>query len=68
MHAVMSDLHARARHQQLLEEAAHQRLCAHAARLPAVPLAVCLARRRRAIGYRLVEVGLRLALDHPPRP
>jgi len=67
MHPVVPDVLVRLHRERLLAEAADQRLRAGAARSPRVPLAARLASRRRALGYRLVEIGLRLALD-PTRP
>jgi len=66
MHPALADDHVRLHRERLLTEAAEQRLCAAAARVPPAPLGARLASRRRALGYRLVELGLRLALDPPP--
>lgn len=52
----------RLRHERLLHEAAHARLVAGAAPLPAVPWSQRVAAARRAVGYRLVEAGLHLAV------
>lgn len=69
MHPALADTHVRLHRERLLAEAADQRLRAAAARVPPFPLGARLASRRRALGYRLVEVGLRLALNpSPPRP
>jgi hypothetical protein len=63
MHPALADVCVRLHRERLLAEAADQRLRAGAARIPRVPLTARLASRRRALGYRLVEIGLRLALD-----
>jgi len=69
MHPALTDVVVRLHRERLLAEAGDQRLRAGAARIPRVPLAARLASRRRALGYRLVEIGLRLALDRArPRP
>lgn len=50
------------RYERLLAEAASARLASGAAPLPAVPWHERVASARRALGYRLVEAGLRLAV------
>ncbi len=67
MHPALVDVCLRLHRERLLAEAADQRLRNGAARIRRVPLAARLASRRRALGYRLVEIGLRLALG-PARP
>lgn len=73
MHPYNAQLASELRRRALVEEAAHARLLAGAARLPAAPLHVRVAKRyaarRQALGYLLVEAGLRLAVGragHPP--
>jgi len=50
------------RRERLLEEAARARLVSGAARLPAPPWRERVTAARRAVGYRLVEAGLHLAV------
>ena len=66
MSVLLSDVHARLHREQLLAEAEHGRRLARAARLPTVPLRLRAIRWRRRFGFRLVEVGLRLAVAPPP--
>lgn len=50
------------RHQELLRAAARVRLACSAATLPAPPWSERIASARRAVGYRMVEAGLHLAV------
>lgn len=67
MHPAVSAVQARLRMEERHAEAARARLLGAAAPLPRVPLPERLAARRRAIGYRLVEAGLRLAVGRLPQ-
>ncbi|MPZ88534.1 MAG: hypothetical protein GEU81_10760 [Nitriliruptorales bacterium] len=69
MHPVASAAHARVRMEERQAEAARARLLAVAMPPPRVPLPERFAATRRALGYRLVEAGLRLVIDRvPPVP
>ncbi len=60
MHPLQSDLSNSLRYDQLLAEANHQRLLARAGPRPRVPWRERVRAKRRAVGFRLVEAGLRL--------
>jgi hypothetical protein len=66
VHPVVSDVQARQRRGERHAEAASARLLASAAPLPRVSLPERLVARRQAIGYRLVEAGLRLIVGRLP--
>jgi hypothetical protein len=66
MHPLESEQYLRLRRERLLAEAAAARAAARAARLPVPSRAERVAARRRALGYRLVEAGLRLAVGSAP--
>jgi hypothetical protein len=61
-----SALSATLRHEQLLAEASQARLLARVARRRPPPLRERVAHARRAVGYRLVEVGLNLVTGAAP--
>lgn len=54
------------RHEKLLAEADHARLLARAAPRERPPLRARAATARRAVGYRLVELGLNLVTGAAP--
>jgi hypothetical protein len=70
MHPEMDYLFATLLREDREREAAHQRLLALAARRPRerVPIRARILAVRRRVGYRLIEIGLRLAVTPEPRP
>jgi hypothetical protein len=66
MHPFESALHARLRGEQLAGEAEQARRCPPVAPSPPVPVRQRAVALRQAVGYRLVEAGLRLVVAGPP--
>lgn len=68
MHPLQTSVIATLHRAELLEQAAAARRAAHADRLPAIPWRSRLNARKRELGYRLVEAGLRLAIADAHSP